>query len=250
MRQIAAVLMMVSLGIAAAPRFAAAGTVGYWRFETGSGSTAIDSSGQGNNGTLSGDAAWVSLVPYAEILEQSNTYSIQLDGSGDIVTIPDSNSLDVTTAFTVEAFVRLTAATSFSGLVVKRDIAGNSPSYGLIFASSSDVRAAAQINSSSKATAASTLSLNVWHHVAAVYDGAALSLYVDGDFNSSVPATGLVEVSANDVIIGRYSNDLPAQVDEVRISNVALSPLQFLRAPIFDDGFESTNTSAWSATVP
>ena len=33
--------------------------VGWWRFDEGSGSVALDSSGNGNDGVIEGDAQWV-----------------------------------------------------------------------------------------------------------------------------------------------------------------------------------------------
>ncbi|QDP51509.1 MAG: putative concanavalin A-like lectin/glucanases superfamily protein [Prokaryotic dsDNA virus sp.] len=41
-----------------------AGLIGYWRFDSGSGETAIDSSGKGFNGTLVNNPTWTTDVPY------------------------------------------------------------------------------------------------------------------------------------------------------------------------------------------
>jgi len=38
---------------------ASAGLVGWWKFDDGSGTTATDSSSNGNDGTLEGGAQWV-----------------------------------------------------------------------------------------------------------------------------------------------------------------------------------------------
>jgi hypothetical protein len=231
---------------------AGAATVGYWRFEEGSGSSAADLSGNGNTGTLAGGAAFVSSVLYPEVLEQPNVFSLLLDGAGDAVSVADSNSLDVTTAFTVEAFVKRTGAdVNFSGIVVKLNVAGNSPAYGLIFGSADGVRASAHVASPGTiGTATSPLALDTWHHVAGVYDGAQLRLYVDGVLKASVAGSGSVEVSTRAVTFGTFGADFQGQIDEVRISNVALAPEQFLRAPIFADGFEVDGTGDWSDVAP
>lgn len=248
MRQRATWLKAIVAGWLAAAGAADAATVGYWRFEEGSGSAIADLSGNGNHGALAGGTAFVSNVLYPEVLEAANVFSLLLDGSGDSASIADAASLDVTSAFTVEAFVKRTGAdVTLSAVVVKRNVAGNSPTYGLVFGGADGIRASAHVASPGTiGTATSPLALNTWHHVAGVYDGAALALYVDGVLKSSVAGSGSVQVSTQPVEIGTFGADFQGQIDEVRISNVALSPEQFLRAPIFADGFEGNGIADWS----
>ena len=66
-----------------------------------------------------------------------------------------------------------------------------------------------------------------WHHVAAVYDGATMLIYLDGALDNSVPTTEALEISDANVLIGtnpdepgRYWDGL---IDEVLIYNRALS---------------------------
>ena len=61
------------------------GPVGYWRFDEGSGTTAIDSSGKGNTGQIHG-AQWIQGVAGK---------ALRFDGIGDYVSIPHSSSLDI-----------------------------------------------------------------------------------------------------------------------------------------------------------
>jgi len=72
------------------------GLVGYWTFDEGGGGTAHDSSGYGNDGTLSG-AGW--------IVGLSGT-ALAFDGIDDYVQVSDSASLDLTSAFTIEVWVK------------------------------------------------------------------------------------------------------------------------------------------------
>lgn len=229
-----------------------AATVGYWRFEEGSGTTANDSSASDNDGFLMGNAAFLSSVPYPQINELPNVYSLSLDGSGDFVDISDDPTLDLAGPFTIEAFVRPTVADeTLAGVVLKRNVAGNSPAYGLFFGTAAGVRAAAQVASpGSIATANFTVPLNQWSHIAGVWNGTTLSLYINAQFAGSVNGSGAVEVSTQPLQIGTYGADFAGQIDEVRISNVALAPQAFLYSQIFSDGFVSGNLSAWSSSVP
>src|SRR5262249_22991444 len=86
-----------------------------------------------------------------------------------------------------------------------------------------------------------TLPLNEWHHVAGTWDGAVLRMYLDGNEIGSTPYTGTIGYPvSNPVFIGADEDGtsgvpdigfVPGNVDEVRISNVALTPAQFLNAP-------------------
>ena len=73
-----------------------------------------------------------------------------------------------------------------------------------------------------------------YHHLAATYDGAVASLYVDGALDGSVPIAGLnVLVSGGKVVVGNstaYNNAFDGQVDEVRIWSVARSQSQIASA--------------------
>lgn len=248
-RSTALAAIAFSLFVAASSR---AATVGYWRFEEGSGTTANDSSGSGNDGLLAGNAAFLSSVPYPQINELPNVYSLSLDGSGDFVDIADDPTLDLAGSFTIEAFVRPTVADeTLAGVVLKRNVAGNSPAYGLFFGTAAGVRAAAQVAApGSIATANFPLPINQWSHIAGVWNGATLALYINAQFAGSVNGSGAVEVSNQPLRIGTYGADFAGQIDEVRISNVALSPQAFLYSQIFSDGFASGNVLGWSASVP
>ena len=65
-----------------------------------------------------------------------------------------------------------------------------------------------------------------WHHVAGVYDGSRMSLYVDGVLDASQQATGIVntndvrvQIGANTDMQDRFWNGM---IDEVRLYNYGL----------------------------
>ena len=86
------------------------GLVGAWSFNAGSGTTAADSSGFGNTGTLNG-ATW---TPSGQ-----SGPALFFDGVNDRVDIPDSASLGLTTGMTLEAWVRPTTTTGWRSVLVK-----------------------------------------------------------------------------------------------------------------------------------
>ena len=81
---------------AAAAPAAVSGLVGAYSFDAGSGSSAADSSGSANTGTLSGPT-WVA---------GKNGNALSFDGVNDWVTMADSASLDLSSGMTLEAWVK------------------------------------------------------------------------------------------------------------------------------------------------
>jgi hypothetical protein len=82
------------------------GLVGYWSFNEGAGTAAMDSSGNGNTGTLINGPTWVS--------GKSGT-ALSFDGADDYVEIPETQSLNLSSALTVSAWINNQASTD-SGL--------------------------------------------------------------------------------------------------------------------------------------
>ncbi|UCF49072.1 MAG: type IV pilin [Thermoplasmatales archaeon] len=70
--------------------------MGMWHFAEGSGTTAYDTSGLDNHGTIFG-ADWVAGV---------NTTALSFDGIDDYLRVYDSNSLDITEYLTLEAWIK------------------------------------------------------------------------------------------------------------------------------------------------
>ena len=194
------------------------GLVAAYGLDAGSGTTAADQSGNGNNGTLT-NATWAG----ASAGKFGNALSF--NGTNASVSVPNSASLALTTGMTLEAWVKPTALNSYNTIVFKERTAyygyalyantdGNRPSGNVFTAGDHEVRGTAQ------------LGLNTWTHVAATYNGSALVIYVNGAQAATlsvtgalISATGPLKIGGN-AIWGEWFNGL---IDEVRIYNRALS---------------------------
>jgi fibronectin type 3 domain-containing protein len=197
------------------------GLVAAYGFDAGSGTSAADSSGLGNGGTISGPT-WTTAGKYGQALT--------FDGVNDQVSVPDAASLDLTTGMTLEAWVRPTVlGSSWRTVLMKEQAAyyayalyagtgtGVPSGNGFIGGSDVDVRAPA------------ALALNTWTHLAATYDGAALRVYVNGTqvaqqltTGGIVTSTGVLRIGGNNV----WSEWFEGQIDEVRVYNRALTPAE------------------------
>ena len=192
------------------------GLVASYSFDENSGVTAQDSSGNNNNGSTNG-TAWTTSGKYGNALS--------FNGSTNYVTVNDSNSLDLTNAMTLEAWVKPVSLSSWRSILLKEK-SGNL-NYALYANTDSD-RPSVEINngSSNDTRGAAKISTGVWTHLAGTYDGSTLKLYINGNLVSSKSVSGAATTSSNPLRIGgntvwgEYFNGL---IDEVRIYNKALS---------------------------
>jgi hypothetical protein len=187
--------------------------VAAYGFNEGSGMIVTDASGNGNNGTISG-ATWTTSGKYGNAL--------MFNGTSALVTVNDSNSLDLTTGMTLEAWLYPTALEGWRDVITK----GTDDIYHLTGSSDDSTPALGGTFSPSVLRGTSSLPLNAWTHLAGTYDGTTMRLYVNGVQVSSQAQTGLIQTSTaaltmgGDALHGQYFAGL---IDEVRIYNRALS---------------------------
>ena len=167
--------------------------VGAWGFDETTGTTAADSSGQNNTGTITG-ATQVAAGKFGGALS--------FNGTSNWVTVADANSLDLTTGMTLEAWVQPTAIGALWRAVILKE----QPS-SLIYAlyagdgagrPAMDVFTTADIGFSGP----TALALNTWIHLAATYDGTTQRLYVNGVQVATQATTGAIKVSTGVLRIG------------------------------------------------
>jgi Protein of unknown function (DUF4038)/Concanavalin A-like lectin/glucanases superfamily/Putative collagen-binding domain of a collagenase/Fibronectin type III domain len=194
------------------------GLVAAYGFEEGSGTQVADSSGKGNGGTVA-SATWVHSGAFGSALS--------FNGSTSVVTVPDSPSLHLKRAMTLEAWVKPSAVSGdWRDVVYKGDDAyyleatshgDGLPAGGGVFNGS---RGDGQVFGPAE------LPTGAWTYLAVTYDGSTLRLYVDGEQVASTPQTGTIMTSSDplqiggDHIFGQYFGGL---IDEVRVYNVALN---------------------------
>ena len=206
--------------------YAASGMVAYYRMDEGSGGTTLNSctNTPGLNGTLISSPAWIaSPVQFA-------ANALSLDGINDFVSIPDNNTLDISTAITLEAWVYATKNTGIQNVLCKSSNVANT---GYIFPRTDDgwgtVVSYMHIGGVFRQLTTTYPSLNTWHHLASTYDGTAMKVYIDGVLAGSLALTGTITTNTNIISIGSqpgFGEYFGGTVDEVRIWNVARTQAQ------------------------
>jgi hypothetical protein len=206
------------------------GAVGYWTLDEASGTSAADSSGYGNVGTLvNGPAHVVGKV----------ANGLLFDGVSSHVRMANSTSLRVTNAFTIAAWVKLDSAGQWQSIVSKvvsegvnaypfSDYSLMAVASGAGFVTRVTVTTAGNFN---MLDSTSSVSYGAWHHVAGVYDGATLKVFIDGVQSGSASVSGTVSGSGQPLFIGRNGaggDSLKGQLDEVRVFSRALTGAEIL----------------------
>jgi len=258
-----AVVLAVSLMLVPAASVGASpgpGLVGLWHLDEGTGKTAYDSSGLGNDGTLSGGRFGGAL---------------SFDGVNDYVSVPDDASLDFGTGnFTIEAWIKVSGAAIVSnkeyGVVNKNTTFQFTPGWGIEVTTYSPATGAdfgivflitqGKWANAAKVVKTSSMTADVWHHIAGVRNGTTIYVYFDGaEVGTKTHDDADDNVDNNQpVIIGGHSwgPPFPGLIDEVRISNVARTSFDLTSPPSadgntvalwhFDEGSEQT---AFDATA-
>jgi RHS repeat-associated protein len=214
------------------------GLVGYWKFDENSGTTAADSSGNGNTGTLQSGPSWAT--------GHSNS-AINFDGVDDYVKIKNGK-ISSATAGTISAWVKLSSlinaakivsyggasAASVQGLLgleVRQD--GSNYYFSVI---SVPYDGCGFVNSAHGST---VLQAGAWYHLALTSNGSSWQLYVNGVAETMTTQYGsgntgrwfgnTTAASPDKTYIGatRFngtdSSSLNGLIDEVRIYDRALS---------------------------
>ena len=202
------------------------GLVAYYPFN----GNANDESGNGNHGTVHG-------ASLTEDLNGNPNSAYSFDGINDYIEVPDNDSLDLTTAFTLAAWVYLDSYDTGDPDYPNPNVISKKPDnyepYRLILNAGSTHL---QISSSSSyrefPMAYTPVPLHQWVYVAVTFDSGNLNFYHDGVLIGS-PTSTITELrtTGGNLIIGSRTSDLAmfgGKIDEVRIYNRALSATEIL----------------------
>src|SRR3990167_85314 len=244
------------------------GLVGQWSFDgkqtvwtSSTAATTLDTSGQGNTGTLTNMSK--STSPVVGKIGQALTF----DGTDDFVNMGNVNSFERTDQFSYGGWVYWTSDVA-GGILAKMDASGGTPTYrgyDVILVNSADAVSpnSAKVhmintwstNAMAVLTPTNSMSRNVWKHVFVTYDGSSnvsgIKIYINGvsqtlttQFNA---LSATIVNTVNLRIGGRYSGvstvnaPFPGRIDDVRVYNRVLSTAEI--ADLYTMGTATVNAS-------
>lgn len=192
------------------------GLQAYWTFDDGAGCAATDGVGL-HDGSLGSDCLGGSAPQWSDgVFGQG----LSFDGN-DEVRATNDGALRQPSAVTMSAWVRHDGINQWRSIVDVRD--GGTDGYDLFLTDQS--RLFMRVGHSTKATS-TALVAGKWHHVAGVYDGTSLLLYVDGIPVASTTAIESIDVTA-DILIGQHfattAFGFVGDIDEVVLYDRGLS---------------------------
>lgn len=205
------------------------GLVGAWGFNETTGAAAADSSGNNNHGTLNGTGAtWNTGGKFGGALSFSGTAS-------GYVSVPDSPSLALNSSHTLEAWIKPTALTGYQSILTKETMGGGCSTLAYWLQMNGNRISGGLHNGSTciehLTVAQPTMSLNNWHHIAAVFDDAAntYKFYLNGNLVVTQTENGTPSPKTSALMIGQSGYNAGANerwrglLDDIRIYNRPLS---------------------------
>jgi prepilin-type N-terminal cleavage/methylation domain-containing protein len=211
---------------------------GIWNFDEGSGATANDTSGWGNNGTLVNIPTWRCVSTDAGYTPSGQGCSLEFNGSSQYVNAGNNTSLNIISEITVEAWIYFVEQIGSNPSIVTKARNGcvNADWSYMSFAigtqnSSSKIRYGTNGTSFYSNT---TLAFDNWYHLVLVAQNGQNHLYVNGSLDSTNSRDFTQSSSEQDLVIGTRKCDgtVPAGyhytglIDEVRIYAISLTSSQ------------------------
>jgi len=214
--------MMLGMPAAFAHADITSNLTAWWKFDEGSGSTAVDSSGSGKNGNETNSPSYVA--------GKIGAHALSFNGSTSYVDIP---SLTVTySAFTVSAWIKPSNINNGDNPRIVADDHTDSDDKGFqLMYNNGGATGFFDVGNGTtegRATWSQQLANGTWYLYTGVYDGSYVYAYINGVLVATTSYSGgAIAAGSVDVNIARnaqYSGDyFPGAIDEVRIYNRALS---------------------------
>ncbi len=203
-----------------------ANLVGHWMFDESSGTTAADSSGNNNVGTVMGDAQWVAGKVGG---------ALAFDGVDDMVVVNQNAGLPIynngtDNAYSITLWVKGGPQNDMR-IFSEGSTTSNTPLLNLGTMNSGQfatyIRPEAGTISNHPLSQAEPFD-DAWHHIVWVDENGTAALYVDGhldggDFNYTRGTMALDTTAIGGILRAAPSHFFAGQIDEVRVYDRALS---------------------------
>ncbi|MGK3960792.1 LamG-like jellyroll fold domain-containing protein [Sorangium sp. So ce118] len=186
--------------------------VGFWQFDDCGGSTTelLDSSGNGVTATRSAGAACAQGI---------SGLGISFDHKNDTVTVDDDPRFTFGKNLAVAAWVNPTSVSGSTVRTIAQERDGGNSSFALVVRNN-EARFSVTLDSGRTITSRAAIAANVWTHVAGIYDGRFVRLFLNGEQVGQISAAGTIRDINAPIHIGNNPQQqrFTGLLDEVWIS--------------------------------
>ncbi|HEY9403684.1 MAG TPA: matrixin family metalloprotease [Pyrinomonadaceae bacterium] len=166
---------------------------------------------------------------------KAQAFSLALDGTSAYFDVPNSSSLNITGAITVEAAIKTNVAGANQAIIERYNNFGQGTSDGgyVLRIIGGKLAFVTLMNGGvfDYVIGSQDISPGFWHHVAGVFDGSQLRVYVDGNLVGVKSSTFAPGTGTANLRIGAKGDDLTMKfnglIDEARVSAAALYSANF-----------------------
>ncbi|WP_437499702.1 LamG-like jellyroll fold domain-containing protein [Sorangium sp. So ce1099] len=217
--------------------------VGFWQFDDCGGSTTelLDSSGNGVTATRSTGAACAQGI---------SGLGISFDHKNDTVTVDDDPRFTFGKNLAVAAWVNPTSVSGSTVRTIAQERDGGNSSFSLVVRND-EARFSVTLDSGRTITSRAAIAANVWTHVAGIYDGRFVRLFLNGEQVGQISAAGTIRDINAPIHIGNNPQQqrFTGLLDEVWLSNSPTTGAQIAELSCINHPETVTVTPASSGPV-
>jgi hypothetical protein len=212
----------------------ATGLVGWWPF-TGN---AIDSSGNGNHGTV--NAATLTTDRFGNVNK-----AYEFNGLNTYISVPSNTSLQLTNNYTLNGWfnadVFFNTSTSDRSIISKVEIGGWYGGYEvMVGGKTNDIAHVGNIGGSNFILGKTGYLINVWYMFSVTYDKSTLKLYMNGELVNSKSTVGNLQTSNLALLFGMHEGNsqyFDGKIDDIGIWNRPLSACEISKLYLASNTF-------------
>jgi YD repeat-containing protein len=165
-----------------------------------------------------------------------SSHSLSGNGTSSYTQAPSSSSLNITGSITLEAWIKINALGAPRAVISREAFqqSGTGGGYRLLITDTGRVRLDLfqTHNTYVNLSGAATITTGVWHHVAGVFNGTQMRVYLNGVLDGSLSTTSGPTTGTGTFHIGRFSYSFNPYyfnglIDDARVSNAALYTSNF-----------------------
>lgn len=193
--------------------------IGHWAFDAGSGSVAVDDSGNGYDAVISGGASWVAGL-YG--------MALQFDGQDGYVNT-EQPLLNDLAGFTMAGWISMASSNVYAGIFGQNELI----EFGMTTENGGQIGTWMAGNDWAFVGADYPYAYPSWHHVVLAGDADRVVIFIDGqevasDENGMVSGTSTFPFSIGDYVFNTWNDPFEGEIDDVWLYGRRLSAEEIL----------------------